>query len=93
MDVRPIAQQQTLDLNPTRISISHGSGIAVVFEFDGQHWVRKGLERGQLRTGPEPLQLIDVLAEINSSWEREQALRLDPKGAARLSSAALNARA
>jgi hypothetical protein len=64
-----------------------------LFEFSRGAWSKKAVRGSTLLAGPERLLLVDVLSELRLDSQRQEALDIDPEGAAMLSSAALLARA
>lgn len=70
-------------LESATIRVQYRQGVEYVYELTPNGWTEKALERGRLRRGPEPLMLFDVLQRL-SGEQRQQALDLDPQGAADL---------
>ena len=70
-------------LESARIRVRYRQGVEYVYELTPNGWTEKALEKGRLRRGPEPLMLFDVLQGLPEE-QRQQALDLDPQGAADL---------
>jgi hypothetical protein len=75
-----------MDILQSRVVTLHYSGqVEIRFTFLGDCWREERLHRGRLREDRGKLSLPHVLAAISHRRrERDQALRIDPKGAAML---------
>jgi len=67
------------------LTLHHSNQVETRFTFLGDFWREDRFHRGRLREDRGQLPLADVLATIDRrQMLREEALRIDPKGAATL---------
>ena len=68
-----------------KIRVSMGKGVECIYEFSGTGWFKLSLQNDHLVGHREPRTLAAVHAELQTEEQCQEALNIDPKGAAGLS--------
>jgi hypothetical protein len=84
IDKHPPRNGESLEalLGAAVIRIRYGQRVEETYRFDSPGWLKQSLQNGRARPS-EPRMLSDVLGKL-SGEQRQQALDLDPQGAAGL---------
>jgi hypothetical protein len=64
------------------VDVHHGRGVLIRFTFDGALWTRQAFQDGRPKGELSGHMLRDFWEELPARWYREQAVRIDPYGAA-----------